>query len=282
MLNFLEKRIANLAEVSSGNKKSDVSLVLFTLLGQTAVGAFLAVQWMFGPLWKRISFNTILLQLIPYLLIGLNLCLAGCISFAHLGTKKNAWRAITHLRKSWLSRETLFAGMFGLGWALSTLVIGKSWQPVVNWLTVLLGFGLVYSMAEVYRLRSVPSWNSWRTNGGFFITSLLTGHLLMAVVLIFESANTSVYLSPILSRTIISLAIILMIAQLILLLPIDKHKKLMGNKIRIGLILICLILNLVLLVNPAQFRLWTVVSIFLIAIIEETIGRWLFYESRNK
>ena len=282
MLNSLEKRISNPAEVNSGNTKSDVSLVMFTLLGQTAVGAFLAVQWMFKPLWNMIFFDTFLLQLIPNWLIGLNLGLAGFISFAHLGTKKNAWRVLNNLRKSWLSRETLFAGMFGLGWVISTLLLGgKFWQPFVNWLTVMLGFGLVYSMAEVYRLRSVPTWDSWRTNVGFFITTLLTGHLLMTVVLILESACTGVYLSPILITTIICVVSILMVGQLMLQLSLEEPIKLMNNKIRVNLTLVGIVSNLLLLVFPSLFRIWTVVFIFIIVIIEETIGRWLFFESRK-
>lgn len=282
MFNSLEKRISNLVEVSSGNTKSNVSLVMFTLLGQTAVGAFLAVQWMFRPLWNMLSFDTMLLQLIPYLIIGLNLCLAGFFSFSHLGAKKNAWMVLAHLRKSWLSREALFAGMFSLGWVASTLfVISKSWQPFINWLMVILGFGLVYSMAEVYRLRSVPTWDSWRTNIGFFITTLLIGSLSMAVVLILESASTRVYLSPILVRAIIIIVTILMVGQFMLQLPLDEHIKLMNNKIRVNLVLVGLVSNLIIFVFPSLFRIWTVVIIFIIVIIEETIGRWLFFELRN-
>ena len=56
-----------------------------------------------------------------------------------------------HLKKSWLSREILFVGLFGAGW-LTGFVL-----PEMKWITSLLGMGLIYSMAKVYQLRPIPT-----------------------------------------------------------------------------------------------------------------------------
>ena len=166
MGNDLEKKISNYEEIRPKHQKSEMPLVAFTLLVQMAVGAFWAAQWM-----------TDSIPLIPYLLIGACLGLGGFFSFAHLGAKRNAWRAPFHLKKSWLSREILFVGLFGAGW-LAGFVL-----PEMKWVTSLLGVGLIYSMAKVYQLRTMPAWNTWRTTAGFFITSALLGQLAMMNVL---------------------------------------------------------------------------------------------------
>jgi anaerobic dimethyl sulfoxide reductase subunit B (iron-sulfur subunit) len=105
MGNDLEKKISNYEEIRPKAQKSEMPLVLFTLLVQMAVGMFWAIQWM-----------TDSIHLIPYLFVGACLGLGGFFSFAHLGAKRNAWRAPFHLKKSWLSREILFVGLFGIGW----------------------------------------------------------------------------------------------------------------------------------------------------------------------
>ncbi len=131
MSNSLEKKISNREEIKPKTIKSETSLVVFTLLVQMAVGAFWAAQWMVDAV-----------PLVAYLIIGACLAIGGFFSFAHLGAKRNAWRAPFHLKKSWLSREILFVGLFGAGW-LAGFVL-----PEMKWVTSLLGIGLVYSMAK--------------------------------------------------------------------------------------------------------------------------------------
>ena len=82
--------------------------------------------------------------------IGFLLGVGGIISFLHLGRPMNSWRALNHLRKSWLSREILLYGLFGLSWLLCWIVPGMGKLPLA-----IFGIGLVYSMARVYRLRSI-------------------------------------------------------------------------------------------------------------------------------
>src|SRR5512140_1103650 len=105
-------------------------------------------------------------------------------SLAHLGRKQRAWRALGNIRKSWLSREILFTGLFGAGW-LFTILERVLWQrSTVEWiaLTATFGIGLVYSMSKVYRLPAIPAWNTPRTNLVFMVSALLLGQSVMATL----------------------------------------------------------------------------------------------------
>ena len=100
----------------------------------------------------------------------------------------NACRAISNLRTSWLSREILFALLFSLSGAcfagLQWLQIGaSSIQNLLGWLTAAFGFALVFCMAKIYTLRTVPVWAASRTQVSFLLTTLLSGVLYVSVVL---------------------------------------------------------------------------------------------------
>jgi len=159
------------------------SLVAFTLLSQMAVGAF----WVLGALhvWatRRAGMaaagaltDKALLAIGPVMILGM------LFSFFHLGTPTNAWRAFANLRSSWLSREVLFAVLFT---GLSGLLAGLRWfrvgtfaaRNLIAWAAALLGLALICSMANAYRLRTVPAWNTWATPVSFFVTTFLLGGL---------------------------------------------------------------------------------------------------------
>ena len=150
------------------------SLVVFTVLSQAAVGAL----WVWGALGLATpglgsGVDAAVLTTVVALMV---LALAG--SFLHLGSPARAWRACSNLRRSWLSREILSASLF-LGAAL--LLTAMAWldaprtpttRTIVTGLAALLGALLLFSMASVYRLRTVPAWNTARTLLSFFATPL--------------------------------------------------------------------------------------------------------------
>jgi DMSO reductase anchor subunit len=250
MGNDLEKKISNYEEIRPKRQKSEMPLVAFTLLVQMAVGAFWAALWM-----------TDSIPLIPYLIIGACLGIGGFFSFAHLGAKRNAWRAPFHLKKSWLSREILFVGLFGAGW-LAGFVL-----PEMKWVTSLLGVGLIYSMAKVYQLRPMPVWNTWRTMAGFFITSALLGQLLMANLL--QSAGWGIVAA-------------LLAAELGLILSAKPNVRWTVNKLRVGLIAGAMLGAGILLVAPNLLGMWPSLPILLLVLVEEVIGRKLFYTALDE
>jgi anaerobic dimethyl sulfoxide reductase subunit C (anchor subunit) len=165
-------------------------LVAFTLLAQAAVGAFLAL----GAL--DVGAAALTGQAVPrpladatLLAIGPVVALALGVSLLHLGTPAAAWRAVANLRRSWLSREVLLAVGFALtGAAFAALRLsgrGRAvLQPALAGATALAGVALVYAMARVYRVRTIPAWDTPLTTLSFFASALLLGSLAVGAALV--------------------------------------------------------------------------------------------------
>jgi DMSO reductase anchor subunit len=169
----------------------------------------------------------------------------------------------------------LFAGLFGIGWLIATLA-SLAWQRgtvAVMALTASLGFGLIYSMAQVYRLKAVPAWNTWRTNAGFIVSALLLGQAVMAALLLHVSKATGNQ-----SIAMNSIVIVLLLAQLALMYKQNFQDPL--KYVRIGLILVGVIVTSIRLLPSNSDVTWLNLLITVIVLIEEGIGRWLFYRSR--
>lgn len=170
---------------------SDVSLIIFTLLAQMSVGAFLllgAVHF-FAARQAGVEEADKMSDraLLP---IGVVLVAGFLASLLHLGDPFNAPRAISNLGTSWLSREILFGVLFAVaGFAFAILQWRKILTPTVrNIIAVvagLLGLGLVYTMSMVYfSLPSVPGWNTLATPLWFFATTFLLGALSIGVAFV--------------------------------------------------------------------------------------------------
>jgi DMSO reductase anchor subunit/ferredoxin len=278
-----EKSVANLEEIqpriSSGWE--ELPLILFTLLVQLAVGAFWVMNWMFSSLWTLLEFDATGLRLLPAALIGASLGAGMVASFAHLGTKKNAWRALAHLRKSSLSREILFLGLFGLSWSFTSLV-SLIWHRSpfeLASITAILGIGLIYNMSQVYRFPAAPAWNTWRTNVGFMASALLLGMSAMAPLLAYESSLTGIHIPSNLWIIIDVSILILLLVQLAL--RYEPSLSIGLPFLRIGLILVGMTVSLVALLSAAASLHPTYTILFLIIASEESLGRWLFYRSRT-
>jgi anaerobic dimethyl sulfoxide reductase subunit B len=246
MSNSLEKVIGNSEEIRPRKQKSEASLVAFTLLAQTSVGMAWAGLWM-----------TNALPLIPYLLIGLCLAIGGFFSFAHLGAKRNAWRAPFHLKKSWLSREILTASLFGASWLAEIFV------PEIKWVTALLGAVFVYSMAKVYRLHVMPAWDSWRTTAGFFVTAALLGHAAMLNALAAKSGDFAV--------------LALLVVELAMILSAKPKARWSVTNLRAGLSAAAMLGAGILLFASNRLGVWISPVLFLMILAEEIVGRVEFY-----
>lgn len=159
------------------------SLILFTLLQQLSVGAFVV----FGVVhfWASRKTNPETAdRLANYSLLALGpvLVLALLVSLLHLGNPLGAPRAVTNFATSWLSREILFSVLFFVAGGVFALTQwrGLGSRTVRNALAVIaavLGVALIYSMSQIYVLEAQPAWNSWNTVLGFFVTALLLGVL---------------------------------------------------------------------------------------------------------
>jgi anaerobic dimethyl sulfoxide reductase subunit B (iron-sulfur subunit) len=272
MLNALEKVISNTEEVMPlrrapkvrrpfGKPRSapwspkpgdfrldELPLVIFTLLMQMAAGT--AVFSLFLPASSSIN-----------MIIGLLLVIGVSASILHLGKPMIAWRALSNLHKSWLSREILMLGLFGGSWLLVLISpeIGK-------WILAITGVGLVYSMTQVYRFKASPAWNTWRTLAAFFLAAGTLGAL----------ATSSWSNSPILSWSIV----FLLAGEMVALPAARPHCKLV-RELRLSLIWVGILAALVAPFLTDPLKVWANIPIFLIVFAEEILGRWLFYESRG-
>ncbi len=258
----LEKQVNNREEIlppgsidhaRSISAAREVPLVAFTLLTQMAVG-IAACGILLYPLPLPLLFA-----------IGLLLGVGGCASFLHLGRKRNAWRAIIHLRKSWLSRELLMSGLFGAAWAGT---LAWQWSTKASpsyWPMTILGLGMVYAMSRVYRLRAVPSWNTWHTQAAFFLSTVVLG--VLGVNLLIPQQRW------------LWLAGVALAAELAMLISLHPKISRGIDRLRVGLILLG-IFGIMALIDFHSEISWPSVVVFSLALLEEIIGRWQFYASR--
>lgn len=172
------------------------SLVVFTVTAQLAVGLFWAtllaelvadaVRAASGSAGTVVDdAGRWLLPVVVALMV-----VAATTSLAHLGSPRNAWRALGNVRRSWLSREILFVGAFSVGAAgvavLQWTRIGSAgWRGGAAGAAALLGGALLYAMSRVYRLRTVPAWDTRLTPAAFLLTAASLGPLAAALALAF-------------------------------------------------------------------------------------------------
>ncbi len=159
------------------------ALVTFTILSQTAVGAYI-ILWISQLFYRGKKGSEIsdklyyrpFLVILPLLLVGL------FASSTHLGNIQNSTNAINNVKTSWLSREILFNILFTGSVIIYIYVIwkkigGSRLHNLIGLITSIFGIALVYSMASVYMIKAVPIWNTINTIFSFMATTFLLGSL---------------------------------------------------------------------------------------------------------
>jgi len=149
-------------------------LVFFTLLGQCAIG----LSWISGyPSKAAVTLTSFVLM-----------CLALLISARHLHYPRNSWRALTNWLHSPLSQEAVAAALFCALTGLATLPhLGIKLPPFFSApfffaSHLILGIILLFSMARLYMLRTIPIWNRAATPLAFLSTTFLFGGLVHVVI----------------------------------------------------------------------------------------------------
>jgi len=163
-----------------------LSLIFFFLTAGTSIGLYLFMYGaqffhLFGKgegIPKEVILRMGILELV---LVGLG---AFGASF-HLGHKLRAWKAIKRFRTSWLSREAVFSGGYGLSLliylAINQLGENPFLEHLFGILTFLLGVLSAFSTAMIYATnRFVLEWNSSITVIYYLIMYLMLGSTLMA------------------------------------------------------------------------------------------------------
>lgn len=170
-------------------RSKEWSLIVFTILIQMAVGIFLVSEtvWRLGP--RRYDRGVVDALVTPVLLLVIPLlAVGGMVAAAHLARPNRALRVIANLRTSWLSREMLLSGLFGVAVGIYVAMRWFEMSPVALQDIMALsaassGITLIYGMSRLYMLRTVPAWNTAATPLLFLQTTLLLGALGVSVVL---------------------------------------------------------------------------------------------------
>lgn len=166
------------------------ALISFTILAQLSVGSFLILGLVHffatrkaGEAEAEQLSNRALLVIGPALIIGM------IASLFHLGNVGTAYLAVSNLGSSWLSLEILSGVLFAVTGGLFAVMQWRkiatfAVRNIIAWVAAIIGLLLVFSMSKVYMLETVPTWNSFTTPVSFFTTTFLLGALAMAAVFV--------------------------------------------------------------------------------------------------
>ncbi|MGH8672518.1 MAG: DmsC/YnfH family molybdoenzyme membrane anchor subunit [Burkholderiales bacterium] len=189
------KRAWNLSKLHS----REDPLVIFTIISQGVVGAFLTL--FLGPLAAvgelapgahPNTYNMLLLGLLALETVAL------AISTAHLGKPRYFYRAFYNLRYSPVSREVaslaLFYNALG-GYASLNAFPGLfAWLPqgwvetlkaICGWGAALTGPIALYAMYKIYRIKARPFWDHWQVATAFYGSMASLGPLAVGLVYAF-------------------------------------------------------------------------------------------------
>jgi anaerobic dimethyl sulfoxide reductase subunit C len=281
---------------------NEKSLIAFTILSQLAAGLFwslsLLYAWALSQAGPRAAHELFRLGLPAVVLLSGAGILAA---FFHLGAPARAWRALSNLRRSWLSREILCAVLFGV---VCTLLVIMEWlnqADSAGWTMLLVSgwlasLGLIYAMASAYRLRTVPAWNTWITPASFIATAMLLGALACGALLVLFTQAQPSWANAFLRSMALSAAFILaagLALQAAWLTQLQgspaaiasfskiaqKHVAILKLRFVLAAVAIATVcFTLAWPRLPIQTSLW--ILAFVLALSTEIAGRILFYNSR--
>lgn len=275
------------------------SLVAFTLLTQAAAGTcgfLLAFEWRAARAGAGAWVEAAALPILSFALVAALLGLAA--SFLHLGSPRNAVRALGNLGSSWLSREILLAALFSAALAAATLLRLRPGPAgfaagFAHGFAAVAGFGLVVTMARAYGLRTVPSWRQRATPVAFFATSVALGSLAVAAGLALRGPHSTGPARgpiPLLATGLVVLVVGLVSGRLWLWRlargnGAEREAFARTGRERHGFVAARIALTALAVAAGLATRIapdaaWPVVSALVLALAAEAAGRFLFYEAR--
>ncbi|MDR2503267.1 MAG: dimethyl sulfoxide reductase anchor subunit [Deltaproteobacteria bacterium] len=237
------------------------SLIIFTLALQIAAGGVAALA-----LTERLGGGRA-----GYAALGLFAALGAAglfFSLTHLGDMTGAYRALTHVSTSWLSREAWLALVFvGLTilcafWARQ----GKTTACLLP-LAALAGVLFVFASAAVYAESVMEKWTSICPYADFFAATLLTGPLLAACLRRDDGSGLCVL------RALFSLGVILFVLNIGFFGSTPQAPLAL---VRLGLTALGLVAGLGALLAAAPARRAAVAGVVLL-VLGEGAGRYMFF-----
>ena len=266
-------------------------LILFTVLAQTAVGAYLLLG---GVILKGnlcVGVNDRLHKAMFFLWVLMGLGFAA--STMHLGSPLRAFNALNQVGSSWLSNE-IFTGsvFFALGggyWLLEILDKGnEALRKLLLAAGMLVGIAFMYSMIKLYLLDTVPTWNTVYTPIAFVMTMLTSG-LIFGHLLLTGSQHKMATLDrilPFVGSLAVAISLTALVSQLIGLGDIQTSvttaSELIPNMaqlqvIRVGLLLGALAVWFIPNLMSSRPGVPVMVLSFALVLLSELVGRGIFY-----
>ncbi len=118
----------------------------------------------------------------PVFFIAFAMAVGGLIaSTFHLGNPKNAIKAFSQWRTSWLSREAVMAvlTLSVMGIFAAANIFFNIQIPPLGWIGAIMALITVYTTSMMYaQLKTVPRWNHWTTSLLFILLALGGGAIL--------------------------------------------------------------------------------------------------------
>lgn len=272
-----------------GNGWHEWPLVLFTVLGQCVAGGLIVsgIVWMNANDDRIGQVRIVRSQVLLWVLMGMGFI----ASMMHLGSPLRAFNSLNRVGASALSNEiaagSLFFAVGGFWWLVSWLgkmpaTLSRIWLAV----SMLLGVLFVWAMTRVYQIDTVPTWHNGYTTATFFLTMLVGGPLLAALLLRLAGIRfrASRFAALSVAAFIASIAVVMLqsqqlgeihssVQQAVALVP-DYAMLQVLRLLLVALGLGCWICPLVMRKQPQALSL--LLGIVLVA-AGEVIGRGLFY-----
>ena len=152
-------------------------------------------------------------QLIAGGLIAMGLVVFGLLSSTfHLANPKNAWRAFSRFRTSWLSREGVFAVVFmplALIYLGSIMFDAPLWlREISGFLTAVMAWITVFSTGMIYAcLKTIRQWNTPLVPANYLALGYASGSLLLLLGAVVAGLDTTPYIA--MSALIMAIAAVL-------------------------------------------------------------------------
>jgi DMSO reductase anchor subunit len=146
-------------------------------------------------------------------LMAMGLVVFGLLSSTfHLANPKNAWRAVSRFRTSWLSREGVFAIVFmplALIYLASIMFDAPQWlRQISGFLTAVLAWITVFSTGMIYAcLKTIRQWNTPLVPANYLALGYASGSLLLLLGAVIAGLDTTPYIA--MSALIVSIAAVL-------------------------------------------------------------------------
>jgi len=292
------------------------ALPVYTILMQTAMGS-LFFLWLIRIRESRRldQYGKNRLLQIPLTIILVTIFFAMVGAHFHLSKPFLSLLAVSNFRTSWLSREIVFTILFFFLtfaiWLLHRLRPSAGRLiDIIGWGAILCGWAMIYCMARIYLLPTQISWNSPTTILHYIGTTFLLGSSALLAILWMDQRFVSVRNPQSAEQTLtrrpeaLTLLAVIVLAAAILDISIELYQiaalrvgsgpartsleLLFGLYqpllfMRIGLVLIGSswlaynTLQLKRLQNRSHDQLLPVYASFMLLMIGEILGRFLFY-----